>query len=155
MIVAGHSAGDTLASLVGSNSNGNSPRSFGVTAKVDGWVSNAGISDSRRGTNATVNTIGAARLVDVQGRAAATSTTTHLGCNDPPGYVVHGDLDTVVPIAQTYALLEDAANKGIGGHLYYDIVDRCTVWCRNHAPQCGVNASIFNYWVGRSDDRAL
>ena len=156
VIVAGHSAGGTLASLVGPGANGAGPKIFPVTAKVDGWVSVAGVNEFRSNTNATVRAIGAAWLIDVAGRGGQASTVGHLDRWDPPGYLVHGDLDSIVPVGQAHALLGAAAEKGVAtSRLYYDIVDTGSVWCRNHEPKCGMNANIFNFWVDQVHDRAL
>lgn len=157
MIIAGHSAGGTIAALVGTG--GNSPVSapLGRTAKVDGWLSIAGIYEFERAPAAVVG-LGATWLAHNSSRTPwvrAASVTRHLDRKDPPGYLVHGDLDGAVPVSQAHELLSAASRAGISLRLHYDIVSAGPASCRNHLPQCGMNAPALDRWIDQIVTRSL
>lgn len=153
VVVVGHSAGGTLASLVGVGHNSNPTGALGRTAKVDGWVSFAGIMDF---SQARTRHFGEGWLRHKAQPAwmNAASPVNHLDRNDPPGYVVHGVNDGVVPPDQLNIMTARAGQLGIGGRLYYDTSRANNGWA-GHLPQGGANASIFNYWLDRVVERAL
>jgi len=156
VLVAGSSAGGTIAALVGLA--GNDPPGGPVPrpGTVDGWISLAGIHD-------LVTPGGAAHFgVTWLGSAspdpallAAASPLTHLDGDDPPGYVVHGDHDTVVPVAQAEAMLAAGELRGLGDRLTGDVVDRGPGSCRWHFPGCGMDRAAFDAWVDRVTARRV
>ena len=79
----------------------------------------------------------------------AASATRHLDRSDPPGFVVHGDLDDVVPASQMMALVHAAGRAGVTTGLFWDRVGSGSPACRGHLPQCGMNASALDTWMDR------
>jgi acetyl esterase/lipase len=158
VIIVGGSAGGTIASLVATAWNSPPKGVLGRTAKVDGWVSFAGIMDFPNASPAVAvhgqNWLGA-KWSDPWSRASA-SPVTHLDRWDPPAFVAHGDLDTVVDPAQMDAVLLASVKAGVPNvRMWYDRVDTGEGGCRWHFPQCGVNAARFNDWVDRVERREL
>lgn len=153
VIVAGHSAGGTLASLIGVGSNSNPAGALGRTAKVDGWVSYAGIMDL---SAPQTRHFGEAWLGQTAPPAwlNAASPVNHLDRNDPPGYVVHGNDDFIVPVSQAHLMLGRASQLGIAGRLFYDITPARIGW-ESHVPQVSANAAVFDYWLDQVVKRAL
>lgn len=165
VIVAGGSAGGTISALVGTGSNSAPGSALGRTEHVDGWVSYAGPMDF---TTARADVVEIAKQwigprPDLAGWLAAASPVTHIDPLDPPGYIVHGDEDTVVPIQQFDRLIEVAASKGISKRLYTDRVDTGgndtsrgqTIPCRWHLPMCGANQASLNAWIDAVAARSL
>jgi acetyl esterase/lipase len=158
VIIAGASAGATIASLVATGWNAPAKGVLPRTAKVDGWVSFAGIMDFPNASPEVAvhgkNWLGA-KWNDPWSRAAA-SPVTHLDRWDPPAFVAHGDLDTVVNPSQMDALLVASTRAGVPNvRMWFDRVDTGEGGCRWHFPQCGVNATTFNDWVDRVERREL
>ena len=146
IIVAGGSAGGTLAALSGTASNSNPKGAAGRSARVDGWISMAGIMDGRGeqhvrawlGPNAKHTAwFGAASPVD------------HLDPNDPPGYVIHGDADDIVPVQNLDRMVDKGRDAGITDRLHWDKVTTGDRGCRWHFPQCGANANELDRWLDR------
>lgn len=152
IIVAGMSAGGTIASLLGTAAN--SP-GWERLPRVDGWVSFAGIYDF------TVNDPLIPRIrrdwlgSNDPGIARKASAVTHIDKKDPPGFVVHGDHDNVVPVYQMFALRNAAASRGIVDRLWhqtvdFNLIDRSAgieVQCRRHLPMCGTNYAELSRFV--------
>ena len=149
VIVAGHSAGGTIAALVGTGSNSDPEGPLGHVARVDGWVSFAGIYDLRS-TEGGVDGLARDWLGPNAGQLQwhdAASPTRHLDRTDPPGFLVHGDLDNIVPVSQMTAMVLAAAGAGVRTGLFWDQVDTGSILCRGHLPQCGMNASVLDTWI--------
>lgn len=151
-------AGGTLAALAGVGWNANPTGALGRTERVDGWVAFAGIMDFT----------GAGRIPDTLGRAwlgpntnqkawyRAASPIGHLDPAVPPGYLVHGDLDPIVEIAQMDRMISAAnAAKVPAGRIHYDRVDTGPSACRGHTPACGANADAFDSWIDKVAARRL
>lgn len=161
VIVAGESAGGTLASLVGVGWNSDPAGPLGRTERVDGWVSVSGIMDfTAAGRTAVVDTLGQAWLGPNAKHGSwlrAASPVAHLDPNDPPGYLIHGDRDTTVERGQVDALIGAARGaKTNADRVHYDIVDTgAAAACRGHTPACGANAAQFNWWVDQVAARRL
>lgn len=150
VIVAGHSAGATLAALVGLGWNSSPSGALGQTAHVDGYISFAGVLDFQ-GAAEISTAIGDNWLgsnADVPGWKAAASPTTHLDRDDPPGYVAHGDLDNIIEMAQVDKMMGAVLRSGTDyAKLFVDRVTTGETACRWHIPQCGVNATELNRWL--------
>lgn len=147
VIVAGASAGGTIATLVGVGTKPTPGTRLPRTPRVDGWVAVSGIHDfaeragaSRFGATWLGGNPGAAALADA-------SPVTHLDRDDPPGYVVHGDRDTVVPVSQAVLAVGRAAT--VGASVEHDLVDDGPGSCRWHFPACGMDRAAFDRWVDR------
>lgn len=156
VLVAGSSAGGTIATLIGVGSNAVPGKGLPRTPRVDGWVSLAGIYDFATPTGAShfgATWLGAAR--PTRRALEAASPVTHIDRHDPPGYVAHGDHDTVVPVSQAALMLGAAARAGVITRLFYDLVTTGSGSCRWHFPACGMNAAAFDDWVERVVARRL
>ncbi|HTO01563.1 MAG TPA: alpha/beta hydrolase [Microthrixaceae bacterium] len=142
VLVAGHSAGGTIAALIGLGANNPaSPR--GRTSPVDGWIAISGFYDLRQpgltalqrevwlGSGASPETISAA------------SAVTLVDAQDPPGYLIHGSADPWVPLAQAFSL--GAATLATGNVAWMDVVSEPN--CDGHVPTCAVNQGFLNTWV--------
>ena len=89
---------------------------------------------------------------------------THLDPSDPPGYVLAGVNDGIVPVGNVQAFHRHARSMGLDGDLRVtvDIVDHLADGRpiapsvigqpdpRNHCPVGGMNAALFDLWL---DDR--
>lgn len=144
VIVAGHSAGGTLAALIGLGANNpGSPR--GSSSPVDGWIAISGIYDMRAegvaqlqqrawlGPNASPEAIQAA------------SAVTLADAGDAPGYIVHGAQDPLVSVAQAFVMF--VSSWLTGRNPWMDLVSSAD--CNGHIPTCAMNTSYLNMWVDR------
>ncbi|MGB3411725.1 MAG: alpha/beta hydrolase [Microthrixaceae bacterium] len=142
VLVAGHSAGGTIAALIGLGANNpGSPR--GKTSPVDGWIAISGFYDLRAEGLASLQ-------ADVwlgPGASAAkldsASAVTLVDAADPPGYIIQGGRDPLVPPAQAFSL--GASTLGAGKPAWLDIVSDPS--CDGHVPTCAVNMTFLNTWV--------
>jgi acetyl esterase/lipase len=144
VVLAGHSAGATIASLVamGANSPG-TPR--GTTSPVDGWIGISGTYDLRGdgiaalqravwlGPGATPETVDSASAVTLADAA------------DPPAYLVHGRHDGLVPLEQTQRLW--VALGAVGTDPWIDVVGDAE--CDGHVPTCAINHVFLDGWIDR------
>ncbi|MEZ5309055.1 MAG: alpha/beta hydrolase [Microthrixaceae bacterium] len=150
VIVAGHSAGGTLAALVGVGWNSSPSGALGTTAKVDGYISFAGILDFPNAAPITAF-LGRSWLgahADTPGWSQAASATSHLDPADPPGYLAQGDLDTYVEMNQVNLMAGSLLRSQTSyAKLFVDRVVTGDDTCRWHIPQCGVNATELNRWI--------
>jgi acetyl esterase/lipase len=142
VIVAGHSAGGTLAALIGLGANNpGSPR--GTTSPVDGWIAISGIYDLRL--------LGVAQLQQRLwlGPAASTqaieaaSAITLADSGDAPGYIVHGVQDLIVPFTQSFSLF--VTTWLTGKNPWLDLVSSSD--CNGHIPTCAMNTGYLNIWI--------
>lgn len=153
VILAGHSAGGTIAALIALGANSTS---LGVIPSVDGWISAGAIYDFTT-NNSRINGFGRDWLGPAWFGPARhiASPVTHLDPADPPGYAIHGNLDNVVHSSQFTQFVETAAGRGITDRLYVDYVDTVAAEptqvkaadCRWHFPLCGANAEVLANWV--------
>lgn len=150
VILVGHSVGGTLAALTALGWNSPTSGPLGRTERVDGYISIAGIMDF--GPSATYSArygsiwLGARAIVVGWRRAA--SPTSHLDPSDPPGYLVHGDADDLVEIAQVDRMVDAVIGSGTPAEKLR--IDRVTTGlrsCRWHFPQCGLNATELGSWI--------
>ncbi|MBS1836995.1 MAG: alpha/beta hydrolase [Actinobacteria bacterium] len=148
IVVAGHSAGGTLATLAGVAWN-TGDHAYASVARVDGWVDISGATDF---------TIPATLSLGVTwawswDRAILTrmSPVTFLDSGDPPGYIIHGDADAIVTPAHAEALARIAQQRG--ARVQFDLVDAWSdltwmpSWVRNHLPVGGANASALDSFL--------
>lgn len=149
VVVVGHSAGGTLAALMGTAGNSGRPEFAGIPP-LSGWVSLAGILDLDAGTNSRFwlsNLVGG-KNTTARGRLA--SPLTWWDRADPPGYVAHGINDEWVEHANLRRLRSRA---GTSGRVRFDSVDN---WAdgssmsprmRGHMPTLGMNWPVFESWL--------
>lgn len=158
VVLAGHSAGGTLASLVALAANTTTPTPFGPLPPVDGWLSFGAIYDFVD-ASPKVASFGIAWLGSgwsLEGRAVA-SPKTYIDPSDPPGFAVHGNIDNIVDATQFTRFVETAATRGVTTRLYADYVDTDAGGgvCRWHMPMCGANATVMSAWLDAVAGRAL
>ena len=138
VVLAGHSAGATLAAMVATTPGATTP--YGTVPRVDGWLAVSGLHDFANG---------GAYLTDPWGMPAAhrliTSPVVTLDATDPPGYLIHGDADAMVRPMHS-ARLHSAALSA-GADVRYDLVDTGAAACRLHEPLCGANLAALNAFL--------
>ena len=147
IVTAGHSAGGTLATLVALASNSDDPVYAGSDA-VDGWIDIAGINDFSTVHGGFWGSLWSAELDQLSARM---SPTRFVDAQDPPGYVIHGDDDGLVPASHSLALKDEADRRG--ARVSLDVVDAWSdqAWMpdrfRNHVPTGGVNVDALNRFL--------
>lgn len=158
ILVAGHSAGATIATLTALGWNSPQSGPLGTTERVDGYISFAGVMDF--GPTATISAkygsawLGPNALKENIRRAA--SPVAHLDSADPPGFAVHGMSDNLVEPQQLDRMINAVPNSGSPAtKLHYDRVTGGDVACRWHLPQCGTNSTQLNRWIDRVVAREL
>ena len=138
VVLAGHSAGATLATMVATTPGTVTP--YGTVPRVDGWVAVSGLHDFANG---------GAYLTDPWGmpstHRAIMSPVVQLDATDPPGHLIHGDLDPMVRPMQSDRLHMRAL--AVGAELRYDLVDTGVPACRQHEPLCGANLAALNAFL--------
>lgn len=158
IIIAGHSAGATTAALVGLGWNSPEGSPLGRTARVDGYISFAGVMDFETAAPLT-NALGKMWLGPNMGSAEwlrSASPVSHFDSEDPPGYVAQGDRDDLVEPAQVDPMVRAViGSKGPYTRLFIDRVNTGAEPCRWHLPMCGVNATELNRWIDLVEQRAL
>ncbi len=134
VIVAGHSAGGTIAAVHALGANSVSPGLLGELDAVDGWISISGALD----LDGDAAEVGGARDSWGAGDAGEASPAALLDPADPRGLVIHGDLDPIVPVLHATAFRELALDMGHSG-LTTEIVQLAPDDCRGHLPMCGAS----------------
>lgn len=146
IVAAGHSAGGTIAALLGTAWNSGIADLEGA-GRIDGYVPVAGIHDFRL----TTDPWGSNWTVGDSQRWMA-SPTTWIDRNDPPAYVIHGDRDFIVWPNHSRRLKQIADDSGFGGNVRLDIVDfdgtgsPLPAEVRVHSPMGGSNADDLDAW---------
>ena len=146
IVVAGESAGGTLAALAGTTANAGSPL-FPEVPPVSGWVAVAGILDFDAGPMSQFWS--SVWLASATQRTVA-SPVTWWDPADPQGWIIHGDLDDVVEYANTNRLLARAAASG---RVQRDTVDRFATGefqplaARGHTSVRGMNSDALVAWM--------
>ena len=140
-----HRAGP--ATLVALASNSDDPVYAGSDA-VDGWIDIAGINDFSNVNGGFWGSLWSAELDQLSARM---SPTRFVDAQDPPGYVIHGDDDGLVPASHSLALKDEADRRG--ARVSLDVVDAWSdqAWMpdrfRNHVPTGGVNVDALNRFL--------
>ena len=160
--VMGFSAGGTMAALAGMAANSSDPV-FSTLPTVDGWVAVSAPLDwdsFADGARWGAVWMGDEYLTDKR----RSNPITHFDPADPPGYLLFGVNDGIVPVRSVLAFHRHARSFGQDGdfRLMVDIVDRLADGRpmvpsvigqpdpRNHHPVGGMNAAWFDLWL---DDR--
>ncbi len=140
LVVAGHSAGGTIAGLLATSDAATD------TWAIDGWVSISGVLSWSGGPDS-------AEAADTLhgGAGYGAAPADRFGPDTPPGYLIHGDQDRVVEWFNLFVAGFASAEAG-GPHLTIDLVDvdRQTTSLgesRGHLPVGGANANRFNAWL--------
>lgn len=148
VIVAGHSAGGTIVADLALAANRGAPTPFRPLPGVDGWIAVAAPLD----LDAQLPWGGSARAAWRTGAEPAASPAANLDRHDPPGLVIHGDQDGIVPTAHATLLRDRARAVGYQG-LALDLVTNAPTECRNHAPMCGASMAALDRFVDRAAAR--
>lgn len=151
VIVVGHSAGGALAAMIGTRSGDKAE--FATVPRVDSWVGIAPLLDFRADEQIGRDFPGDWGLPNDVERAES-SPFANLDPTDPPGYVIHGDHDTVISVRQSdmFALMGAAS----GADISYDRVDfdplgRPPTECLWHTPLCAADMTQFHGWLLHRD----
>lgn len=128
LVAIGHSAGGTLAA------------GLGVSELVDGWVSVAAPFDLSSPPAGTWPWW--ADLVLPFDNPASYVTN-----DSPPGYLVHGNADSIVHEGQPLLMMAAYKRAGIGDAITYDYVNTGSETCRDHTPWCGLNYTALVAWL--------
>lgn len=138
VVLAGHSAGGSLVAMVATTPGAATP--YGAVPRVDGWVSVSAVHDWANGGSYISNPWG----MPAAHRALRSPVNT-LDPTDPPGYLVHGDLDPIVRPLQSERMHARAAT--VGARLQFDLVDTGDAACRMHEPLCGANIASLDAFL--------
>lgn len=148
IVLAGESAGATIALLVGTAWNsgrGDLPSGD----PVDGIVSFAGVLDPEVGPKSK----GYLKTWAGSEPLSALTTSNYLDAEDPPIWLLHGDQDGFVEMAGTTTLRDAATSRGLGERVHLDVVDRFRSGApipavdRNHVPAGGINVTALDGWL--------
>lgn len=140
IVVAGHSAGAAIAlDFVLAQNEGDVPP-FGALPAVDGWISTSGLLDFDAPAS-----LDADREWRTGGNRAA-SPLGHLDAGDPPGFLVHGTRDRVVPV--THALNFIARSRAVGSDVTFRLFDDRTS-CSGHASLCEATRPVLDRFLDR------
>lgn len=142
-VLVGHSAGGALAAMVATTPGRST--SAGRVPRVDAWVSIAGISSFDR-ENMLRDFPGDWGLGSAAQRRAAQPLAT-LDATDPPGHLIHGDLDRFVRDIHSTQLWRRAI--ATGARVSYDRVTSGPRACREHVPACGADRAAFERAIER------
>jgi pimeloyl-ACP methyl ester carboxylesterase len=151
LVVVGHSAGGTLAALMGTARNSGRGEFAGIPA-ISGWASIAGVNDFAAGPLSrfwAIQFVGNDRIASL-GNVA--SPITWWDPTDPLGYMVHGDRDQFVEVG---TMNRWQSRVGNSGRVEFDRVDRWSdggvmpVSHRSHQPTRGMNWPHFENWMNK------
>ena len=136
IIIGGFSAGGAISALASLSANGQNEALFGPPEPVDGWVSLAGPLDFYSHPTPFWSAPNAWSTLDQRA-----SALNHLDPLDPPGLVIQGDTDGIVPASNAFTF--QAAARRVGyQRLNLDYVTAGPDSCRIHQSACG--ASVAN-----------
>ncbi|MFN7150261.1 MAG: alpha/beta fold hydrolase, partial [Microthrixaceae bacterium] len=141
IVLAGHSAGGTLASMVATTPG--TPTEFGTIPRVDRFVAVAAMS-ALTDEHMLVDFPGDWGVPDPDRATAAPLAT--IDATDPPGYLVHGDSDGFVTDWHSRMLMW--LGTAVGARLQLDLIDTGTLFCRGHYSPCGADMSPFERFLG-------
>lgn len=142
VIVLGHSAGGTLAEMIGTSPG--MPTEFGTIPLVDRWVAISAFSDFG-GAGLIDDFPGAWGLTSPDARTMAAPLST-IDRTDPPGYLIHGDNDGFVADWHSTFLANRA--RQVGADVGFDHITVGTPDCRGHFGPCGADVDALQRFLG-------
>lgn len=142
VIVMGHSAGGSLAAMAGTSPG--LPTPFGPLPRVDRWVAIAAMS-TFDDAGLLEDFPGAWGLRSPAQRRMAAPLTS-LDRSDPPGYLIHGDLDRFV--ADWHSVMFAAHARAVGADVRLDRITSGPAACRGHFSPCGADMAPFQAFLG-------
>lgn len=141
IVLAGHSAGGTLASMVATTPG--TPTEFGTVPRVDRFVAVAALS-TLTNEHMIEDFPGDWGVPDRDRLTAAPLAT--IDRTDPPGYLIHGDRDGFVTDWHSRMLMWHGT--AAGARLQLDLIDAGTDLCRSHFSPCGADMTPFERFLG-------
>lgn len=119
--VAGGSAGGHLAMMIGYSSDvpeldgkgGNPDISSGVQAVVDLYGPTDLTAEEAKSRKEVLNLMGGKKIDEAADSYRLASPVTHVTKGDPPTLILHGSIDTTVPIHQAELLVEKLKSAGV------------------------------------------
>ncbi len=142
IVLVGHSAGGSLAAMVGTSPGASTP--YGPVLRVDAWVAVSAITDfAERDT--LRDFVGNWGIVRAGARRSA-SPINSLDPTDPPGHLIQGDQDRIVPVRHSARLAAHADT--IGASVELDLANSGSPECRGHKPLCAVDQGALDRFVG-------
>lgn len=119
--VAGGSAGGHLAMMIGYSSDvpeldgkgGNPETSSEVQAVVDLYGPTDLTAEEAKSRKEVLNLMGGKKIDEAADAYRLASPVTHVTKDDPPTLILHGSIDTTVPIHQAELLVEKLKNAGV------------------------------------------
>jgi acetyl esterase/lipase len=124
IVTAGHSAGATIAALIGTGWN-SGDATLGTLPRVDGYVSVAGAHLFIAGPSS--QRWGDLWVTGSAGSLLSASPLTWLDPADPPGYLVHDPADTSVEVTGTELMALGAAAMGHPEKVHVELVDMARI----------------------------
>lgn len=156
IVVSGESAGAHLATLAGvlpergfDPGTGKLVDGNAVSGKPNAVVDFYGPTDLanqwrvRPAARPYLSTFLGGSLDKVPERFAASSPITHVSADDPPTYIIQGDADKIIPVADTVAF--DAALKAVGVPEQLTIVKGIPHGFRFHISEINLAASVRSF----------
>jgi acetyl esterase/lipase len=150
IIVVGGSAGGTIVADLALAYNRGNAAPFGQLEPVDGYITLAG----PLALDAWISWGVQSRVAWGAGSEPAASPVANVDPWDPPGLVVQGDKDGLVPPAHMTAF-QDQANAVGYRRLRVDYVTTGPDECRGHFPACGASAAGVDSFVDGVANRTI
>ena len=135
IIIGGFSAGGAISAGAALSANGQNEALFGLPQAVDGWVSIAAPLDFYSRPTPFWSAPTAWSTLDQRA-----SALNHLDPLDPPGLVIQGDSDGIVPPLNAITFQAAARRVGYLG-LNLDYVTTGPASCRTHQSACGASVA--------------
>jgi acetyl esterase/lipase len=142
VVVLGHSAGGSLAAMVGTSPG--LATEFGTIPRVDRWVAISAMS-IYDGSGLLDDFPGGWGLSSPAARLMAAPINT-IDRNDPPGYLVHGDMDGFV--ADWHSVFFAARAAAVGADVRLDHITTGSNECRGHFGPCGADLTPLQAFLG-------
>jgi acetyl esterase/lipase len=143
LVVAGHSAGGSLAAMIGTSPG--LATEYGTIPRVDRWVAIAAMSSYAAG--GIVDDFPAAWGLRTTTERIMASPVTTLDPSDPPGYLIHGDRDGFV--ADGHSIVMAAHARTIGAQVQLDHITTGPPECRTHLAFCGADQTALERFLDR------
>lgn len=150
LVVYGFSAGGTLSTLAGTAANSTNPLFAGLPV-VQGWVEQSGIVDWNAGLHSLFYGY---QLMGTEYIPYHDSINpiNLFDCSDPKGYLLHGDQDQLVEVANMDRFVNQAKAIGCDKNLTVDKIDLDSTGislegARSHISIGGMNAVSFDSWI--------
>lgn len=151
IVAVGTSAGGTLAGWAGVSHNSNLSE-FANMPRIDGWISVSGILDWSQGPRSKDWSVILQGQAAADARGQSNTVLAQHDSNDPPGYLIHGDLDGFVEVGNARVFAKSKPSGTRNGTVTVDIVDVDSEGnsldpYRGHNPLGGAHANALSSWL--------